>query len=162
MADHVIIQVRDAIITRLKAAGTSAGTRIYRIDEWLSTEIGASFPFAVVELGGDTDETMGIGSGADPSGPAILEDMNVTVLVHAIAKLDGDAEKTAFNLRGEIEASLFGSVAGKTLGGLVVDIRRPGGAVSRNQEIEQEVFSSSLQLEVQIRHLQGNPTSFTY
>lgn len=162
MANHVVIQVRDAIVSRLAAAATAAGSRVYRTDQWLLGEIEDTSPFIVVEVGGDDAEVMALGSGAASSAPQILEDLNLTVFIHCVAKLDGDAEKVAVNLRGEVEASLLGSLAGKTLGGLVVDVRRPGGSAVRNQEIEQEVFGSVLQLEVQIRHLQGEPTSFTY
>jgi hypothetical protein len=162
MADHVIIQARDAIITRLKAASTAAGSRVYRVDEYQMGDIDVTSPFVVLELGDDADEVIGVGSGADASAPQILEDIALTVFVHCVAKLDGDAEKTAFNLRGQVEASLLGSLAGKTLGGLVADVRRPAGAVARNQETDQEIFQSTLQLEVLIRHLQGEPTSFTY
>ena len=162
MADHVIIQARDAIITRLKAAATAAGTRVYRTDEWLLGEIETTSPFAVVEIGDDTDEVMAIGGGANPAVPEILEDIVLVVYVHCVAKLDGDAEKTALNLRGQVEASLLGSLAGKTLDGLVFDIRRTGGEVARNQDTDQEVFNARVQLEVVIRHLQGDPTSSSY
>lgn len=162
MADHVIIQVRDAIITRLKAASTAAGTRIYRVDEYQMGDIDATSPFVVLEVGDDADEVMSVNGGADPAVPQILEDIALTVFAHCVAKLDGDAEKTAINLRGQVEASLLGSLAGKTLDGLVADVRRPAGAVARNQETDQEIFQSTLQLEVLIRHVQGSPTSFTY
>lgn len=162
MANHVIIQVRDAIIARLAAASTSASTRVYRTDEWLIGEIETTSPFVVVEVGGDDDEVMALGSGAAAGSPEILEDINLTIFVHCVAKLDGDAEKTAMNLRGEVEASLLATVAGKTLSGTVLDVRRVGGSVARNQETDQEVFDATVQLEVQIRHLQGSPTSFTY
>lgn len=162
MTDHVIIQTRDAIIARLLAANTAAGTRVYRSDEWLMGQISATSPFSVVELGDDADEVMAVGSGASATVPEILEDIIATFFVHCVAKLDGDAEKVAMNLRGDVEASLLGSLAGKTLSGTVVDVRRVGGSVSRNQETDQEVFDATLQLEVQIRHLQGLPTSFSY
>ena len=162
MANHVIIQTRDAIVARLAAAGTAASTRVYRTDEWLIGEIETTSPFIVVELGDDADEVMGVGSGAAASAPEILEDIVLVVFVHCVAKLDGDAEKTAMNLRGEVEASLLGSVAGKTLSGTVLDVRRVGGSVARNQETDQEVFDATVQLEVVIRHVQGSPTSFTY
>lgn len=162
MADHVVIQVRDAIITRLKAASTSAGQRVYAPHELEMEDVSTTSPFAVVEIGGDQDTRMGLANGADPAATQILETIALTVFVHCIAKLDGDAEKTAYALRGEIEASLLATSAGLTLGGLVQMIARVAGFASRDQAIEQEVFNAGIQLEVQIVHLEGNPTSFTY
>ena len=162
MADHVVIQVRDAIIARIKAASTSAGTRVYAPHELQAEQAGATSPFAIVEVGDDQDQRQAIGSGADPAGPQILEDMNATVFVHCVAKLDGDAEKTAYALRGEVEAALLASTAGLTLGGLVPMLVRTGGFNNRDQAIEQEAYAASAQFVVQIRHLEGNPTSFTY
>lgn len=162
MADHVIVQVRDAIIARLKAAATAAGTRIYAPHEIDVEDVDTTSPFGVVEIGPDQDERIATGSGADPASPQILEDINLVVFVHCIAKLDGDTEKTALNLRGECEASLLGTAAGLTLGGLVQMVTRVGGSANRDQAIDQEVFNAGVQLEVKIRHLESLPTSFVY
>lgn len=162
MAEHVIIQVRDDIISRIKAASTAASTRVYAPYEVPAEEVSTTSPFVIVEVGDDQDERMAIGSGADPAGPQILEDINLNVLVHCIAKLDGDAEKTAYALRGEIETTLLGTAAGITLGGLVSMLTRVAGFNNRDQAIEQEAYNAGIQLAVKIRHLEGSPTSFTY
>lgn len=162
MADHVIIQVRDALITRIKAAATSASTRVYAPHEVQLEDVNVTSPFAVVEVGDDQDSRMGLANGADPAATETLETMSLTVFVHCIAKLDGDAEKTAYALRGQIEASLLATAAGLTLGGLVQMITRVAGFANRDQAIEQEVFNAGMQLEVQIVHIEGSPTSFTY
>lgn len=162
MADHVIVQARDAIIARIKAAVTSAGTRVYAMHEMPADEVDVTSPFVMVEIGDDEAERMALGGGPDPSVPQILEDINQTYFIHCVAKMDGDAEKSAYNLRGEVEAALLGSVAGLTLGGTVQMLRRTGGFNNRDQAIDQEVFNAALQVVAQIRHLEGSPTSFTY
>lgn len=162
MAEHVIIQVRDDIISRIKAAATAASTRVYAPYEVPVEEVSTTSPFVIVEVGDDQDTRQAIGSGAAVNGPQILEDIVVSMFVHCIAKLDGDAEKTAYALRGQIETALLGSNAGLTLGGLVLMLTRVAGFNNRDQAIEQEAYSAGMQLAVQIRHLEGSPTSFTY
>jgi hypothetical protein len=82
--------------------------------------------------------------------------------VHCIVKMSGDAEKTAYNLRGDVEATLLATVAGRTLDGKVTDIVRVAAGNNRDEATDLGVYSSALQLEVQIRHLDGQPTSFSY
>lgn len=162
MADHVIVQSRDAIIARIKAAATSAGSRVYAMHEVPASDVDVTSPFVMVELGDDEDERMALGGGPDPAVPQILEDIRQSYYIHCVAKLDGDAEKAAYNLRGEVEAALLGSTAGLTLGGTVQMLTRTAGFNNRDQAIDQEVFNAGIQVVAQIRHLEGAPTSFTY
>ena len=162
MADHVIIQSRDAIIARIKAASTSASTRVYAVHEVPVDQVEVTSPFVLVEIGDDDDERMAMGGGPDPTIPQILEDIRQSYFIHCIAKLDGDAEKSAYNLRGEVEAALLATTAGLTLSGTVQMLTRVGGFNNRDQAIDQEVFNAAIQVVAQIRHLEGAPTSFTY
>lgn len=161
MTDHVIIQTRDEIISRLKLAATAAADRIFRWDEVPPQEVAAeNSPFIVVQVGDDTDERMAING--SPAEPMILEDINVTVFIHCVAKADGDAEKISMNLRGDVEAALLGTAAGLTLGGKVLMITRVAAANNRDEALDQGAYNEALQLEVKIRHLEAQPTSFTY
>lgn len=162
MTDHVIIQVRDDIITRLKAGVTSVSSRVYRKDEIQPEEIDATnSPALVVWLGDDVDERMGMN--ASSSGiPSILEEINQTLFVGCLAKADGDVEKTTYNLRADVETTLLGTDAGLTLGGKVVMLTRVAGANNRDDAPDQGAYNALLQFEVKIRHLEGLPTSFVY
>lgn len=159
MSDHVIIQARDSLIALLKAAATAAATRVYRWDEVLVTEIDSgNSPLIIVLLGDETDERMAVNGSA--SDPAILEDINKTIFVHCVVKMDGDAEKAAVNLRGQAEAAVLGTVAGLTLGGKALMVTRVAAANNRDEALDQGAYNEVLQLEVKIRHLEGQPTSF--
>lgn len=161
MTDHVIIQVRDELISRLKAGVSSVSSRVYRKDEIQSEEMPAeNAPALIVWLGDDSDERIGV-NGAD-SAPAILEDINLTIFVACMTKADGDTEKTAYNMRSEVETTLLGSDAGLTLGGKVAMITRVAGSNNRDDTPDQGAYNAVLQIEAKIRHLEGLPTSFVY
>ncbi len=163
MADHVIIQVRDDVIARLKAAVTAVSSRVYRPDEAPQPdEVDDSrVPYLMVRVGDDSDDPMGV-NGGDGSAPQLLESINLVLYVYCAVKQDGDAEKAAYNLRRDVETALLGTVAGLTLGGKAQLVKRVAGANNRDDAIDQGAYSAALQFEVQIVHLQGLPDSFTY
>lgn len=163
MADHVIIQARDALITRLKAGVSAVSGRVYRSDEAPQPdEVDESrVPFLVVQLGGDSDEPIGI-NGASGSDPELLEDINQVMYVHHVVKQDGDAEKAAYNLRRDTETALLATAAGLRLDGMVQMVMRVAGSNNRDDDIDQGAYDATVQLEVKIRHLQGRPDSFTF
>lgn len=162
MADHVIIQARDAIITKLKAGVSAVSNRVYKFGEVEFESVDeANSPFILVQLGDDTEEIVGINS-ADSSVLDVLEDMRPTIFVHCIAKQSGDAEATAYNLRRDVESTLFATQAARTLDGKVQGVYRIAAANNREDALDLGAYSSVLQLEVHIRHLDRLPDSFTY
>jgi hypothetical protein len=162
MTDHVIIQVRDAVITRLTAASTAAGTRVYKAGDVDVEQIGETVPFLLVRVGQSPRERMAIGSGSDSAAPQVLEDIYLALMVHCVTKMDGDSEKVAYNLAGEVDVSLLATMAGKTLSGLVFDITPVSLDPDQNQFADQQAYQVLAEYRVIIRHLEGAPTSFTY
>lgn len=161
MTDHVVIQVRDEVVSRLKAGVAAVSDRVYLMHEVPPEEIDASnSPFLVVQVGDDGAELIGV-NGAS-SAPAVLEDLNLALFVHCVVKMDGDAEKTAYGLRADAETALLATDDALTLGGKVVTLTRVAAANNRDEALDQGAYAVALQLEAKIRHLEGSPTSFTY
>lgn len=163
MADHVIIQIRDELIARLKVGVASVSNRVYRPDE--APQPGevddTRIPYLMVQVGDDGDERMGM-NGASGINPQLLEDINQAFFVHCVVKQDGDAEKAAYNLRRDLEQTLLATADALTLGGKAQMTTRVGGSNNRDDAIDQAAYAAVVQLEVKIRHLEGNPDSFTY
>lgn len=160
MTDHVIIQVRDDLVTRLKAGVTSVEERVYLGHEVPAEEVRAEdSPFVVVTLGDDAAEIVGVNGGVSPS---ILEDINATYFVHCVAKMDGDAELAAYAVRAEVETTLFSTVDGLQLGGKVVRIVRVAAANNRDEAGDLGAYNVALQIEAKIRHLESAPTTLGY
>lgn len=158
MADHVIVQVRDALITRLKAQVSAVSNRVFRMDEE-PTDLDQC-PYLMVQLGADNDERMGVnGSASDPS---ILEDINQTIFIHCVVKAAGDMEAAAYNLRRDVETALLATAAGLNLDGKVAMTTRVGAQPEQDSEGELEAYAVALQFEFKIRHLEGSPDSFVY
>lgn len=162
MTDHVIIQVRDEVITRLKAGVASVSNRVYLKHEVPQPEeLDATLsPALIVWLGDDSDERIGVNGASNA--PSVLEDINLVFYVACLAKADGDVEKTAYNLRSEVETTLLGSDAALTLGGKVSMLTRVSGANNRDDAPDQGAYNALLQFEAKITHLEGQPTSFIY
>ena len=158
MADHVVIQVRDAVISRLSTAVTAVSGRVYRMSQEV-TDADAC-PFLRVRVGPDNCERMAMNGGSNQ--PLILEDINLALFVHCVVKQDDDPEKEAYALRSAVETSLLGSNAGLTLSNTVVDTIRLGGSPEQDDTLDVEAYSLVLQLEIKIRHLESQPESFTY
>jgi hypothetical protein len=162
MANHVIIQVRDALIAKLKAGVPGVSNRVYKFGEVQFEEVDENnSPFILVQLADDSAEIMAVNS-VGGGALAILEDLKPTIFVHCIVKMSGDAEAAAYNVRGDVEATLLATTAGRTLDGKVTDIVRVAAGNNRDEASDLGVYSSALQLEVQIRHIDGQPTSFSY
>lgn len=163
MADHVIVQVRDALVAWLKANVTSVSGRVFLPHEApVPGEVDdTNTPYLMVRIGDDSGERIGDNGAAAPA-LAILEDLTVVFFVYCVTKLDGDTEQAAYNLRRDVEQALFSTVQGATLGGLVPLIRRPAAANNRDDAIDQGAYGVGIQLEVPIRHLEGAPDSFSY
>ena len=158
MADHVIIQVRDAVITKLQAGVSAVSNRVYRADQE-PTDAG-SCPFLMVELGADGDERIGVNGGT--TAPANLEQIALTIIVHCVVKQDGDAEAAAYNLRRDVETSLLGTIAALTLDGKIQMTTRLSGDPQQNTLGDQEAYKVALQFQMLIYHLESSPDSFTY
>lgn len=163
MGDHVIIQVRDDVISRLKTAVPDVSNRVYRPDEAPQPgEVDDSrVPYLMVRVGDDSDEMMGV-NGASGTDPQILEAINLVLYVYCAVKQDGDAEKAAYNLRRDVESAFLATADGLSLGGKVQNVSRVAGANNRDDAIDQGAYSAALQFQIQIVHLQGQPDSFTY
>ena len=159
MADHVIIQVRDAVISRLTSAVTAVSSRVYRSDE--EPTDASLCPFLMVELAGDNDERIAINGGAVAGIPANLESIALTVMVHCVVKQDGDAEAAAYNLRRDVESALLGTVAALTLDGKVQMTTRLAGEPRQDSVGDQEAYKLALQFQMLIYHLESQPDSFS-
>lgn len=163
MANHVIIQTRDAIIARLVAGVSAVSSRVYKRD---SEAVDASkCPHLVVEIGDfSSPAESGSLNGGDATTPRILQDTLVVFLVRCVVQQvqDADAEDAAFDLVTAVESTLMGTIAGKTLGGTIVDLHRLGGSPAQDSGGELETYSVVLQFQAWLRHLQGTPDSFTY
>jgi len=159
MPDHVIIQVRDAVIARLKTAATVAGNNVFRKDE--EPQDDTLCPFIMVECGGDTAErdSLNGGNGATPS---ILEMLDASTIIHCVVKQSGDAEQAAYNLRGQVEAALLGSAAALTLDGKVQMTTRRAAQPRQDVLGDLESYAVALQFQHNIWHLESQPTSFGY
>jgi hypothetical protein len=106
VTDHVVIQARDALVARLKDQVASVGERVYLMHEVPPEEVSSdNSPFIVVQLGDDQDERAGMNNNGDV--PDILEDIKLSIFVHCVVKMDGDAEQAAYNLRAEVETALL-------------------------------------------------------
>lgn len=162
MTDHVVIQVRDAVIARLAVASTAAGARVYKVADVEVGQVGATVPFLLVVVGTAPRERMGVGNGPDPLAPQILEDVALDLVVHCVTKMNGDAEKVAWNLAGEVDASLLATVAGKTLSGLVFDTAPVSWAPQQSQFADLEAYEVEATYRITIRHIEGAPTSASY
>lgn len=160
---HVLIQVRDEVITRLKAGVPSVANRVYRYDEVPPEEIPEDLlPAVVVWLGDDHAERVGENGDGDPTVPSILEDITQVIYIACAVKTTSDPEKTAYDIRSEVETTLLGTSAGLTLGGRVVMLSRVAGSNNRDDALEIGAYNVQLQLEALVRHLERLPTSFTY
>lgn len=154
MADHVIIQVRDAVIAKLKTGVTLVTNRVFTTDE--EPQDDASLPFVMVELMEDSAERLSIGGFG-----TILEDLTHTMMIHCVVKALGDVEQAAFAIRAQVESTLLGSTAGATLDGKVPNTRRTGASTTRRSNGEYEGYCVALQFEFTIRHLEHNADSFS-
>lgn len=163
MANHVIIQTRDAIISRLVAGVSAVSGRVYKRDS--DPVDAARCPHLVVEIGDfSSPAESGSLSGGDPTTPRILQDTLVVFLIRCVVSQvqDADAEDAAFDLVTAVEQTLMGTIAGKTLGGTIVDLHRLGGSVEQDSDGELETYSVVLQFQAWLRHLQGTPDNFSY
>lgn len=160
---NVIIQVRDDLITRLKAGLPSIESRVFAFGELQLEEVAEDdLPAIYVEVADDSAEDVGVNGGSSDDVPNVLEDLDVGYNVYCIVKQGGDAEKLAYALRSEVETALFDSIGARTLDGKVVWLRRQAGANNRDDAIDTNAYSASLRLVGKIRHLDKNPDSFTY
>lgn len=163
MSSHLIIQVRDAVIAKLRAGVSAVESRVYRFGEVRTDEVDeASCPYIVVQVGDDFATVQGVNGAPDTAAPQVLEEDVVTLFLHCCVKQTGDAEAAAYNLRRDVELVLFGSNANRTLDGTVNTIRRTAGTNNRDEATDLGVYSSVMQLEVPIWHLDSQPASFTY
>lgn len=152
MADHVVIQVRDDIVTRLNAI-TSILNKTFVWDDAARKE--GEMPCVLVEMQGDQDEPGAIGFPAP-------EDMLVEYLLRILVEQTTDCEKAAHNIRADIESVLLGTVDGKTLGGKVQWLARSGADNERTFDGEKPVYRCTLRITAHLRHLESQPTSFVY
>lgn len=161
MTSHVVIQARDALVARLKDRVDAVGERVYLSHEVPVEEVSAeNSPFIVVQLGDEQDERVGMNNNGDT--PDILEDLKISIFVHCVVKMDGDAELEAYNVRSEVETALLSTNAGLTLDGTAFMLTRVAAANNRDEALDQGAYNVVLQLEAWIRHLERNPTSFAY
>lgn len=154
MADHVIIQVRDAVITKLKAGVTAVTNRVYTSDQEPVDD--SLVPFLMVELQDDSAERISVGGFGN-----LLEDVQASVIVHCVVKALGDVEQAAYNLRRDVETTLLSTTAGATLDGKIVNTQRLGGSPTRRSNGDYEGYAIALQFVMTIRHLESNADSFS-
>jgi hypothetical protein len=149
MADHLIIQVRDAILAQITGL-TTTGAHAFLLTEVPEDE--SVLPCVAIEYQDDTSEPIGLGF----PGPTNL---GAVYIIHCVVKQKGDSEKAAFLVRKEVEAALFGTALAKTLNGLVLWIRAVGGDSDRSEKLNVPGYSARLQVQAMIRHLESRPDS---
>lgn len=150
MAEHVVIQIRDAL--KAKVTGlTTCGANVFLHSE----QAQATLPCILVEYSDDGDERASIGL------PAI-EDINAAYYLHILVKQTGDYEKTAFTVRKEIETALQSTIAGLTLDGKVQKLDRPGAQKGEDMLGDKPCYRLSMQYQIKIRHLESLPDSLVY
>jgi hypothetical protein len=150
MADHVVIQVRDALKAKVTGLAT-CGANVFLHSE----QAQATLPCTLVEYSDEGDERQSIGL------PAI-EDLDVSFWLHILVKQTGDFEKAAFTIRKEIETALQSTVAGLTLDGKVQKLDRVGAQKGEDQLLDKPCYRLSLQYQIKIRHLESQPDSLVY
>lgn len=150
MADHVVIQIRDALKAKITGLATT-GANVFLHSE----QDQATVPCVLVEYADDSDERVSIGV------PAI-EDLNTTFWLHILVKQIGDFEKAAFAIRKEIEQAILGSIAGLTLDGSLQLLTRAAAQKGEDQLLDKPVYRLSLQIAAKIRHKESLPDSLVY
>ena len=160
MSDFVLIQLRDALITSLKAANTAAGQNVIKQSDEAQDD--SQCPYIMVVLGDDDAETDSINGSSSLTVPAILESLTANIDIYCVVKQVDDAEKAAYNLRSEVEAALLGTYTGKSQGGKVSRMIRRGGSPTQDLSTDREVFMVRVRFQMEIMHLESQPTSFAY
>lgn len=162
MADHIYIQARDEIISRLAAGVSAVSSRVYKQDDQVTDA--SRCPYLMVEVDAGAAPEDGSLNGSNGTVPAILQDEFIAVNVHCVVQQlqDGDGEKAAFALAAAAETALLATNAAKTLGGIAVNVRRPTVNTSRDTGGALETYAVSLGFQVWLRHLESRPDSFTY
>lgn len=150
MAAHVIQQVRDAIVSALRAQGNGLSiTNVFPYKD--RPQDSTKTPYLYVRTRDDADERMALGL---PSEERILAVFEVIIVVFQT----GDFEAAALNLRVQAELALLGSLAALTLGGKVVMLTRTGAHVEEDDSSgTKPTYAIHLNFEAQIRHMESQP-----
>ena len=152
MADHIAMQIRDALVAQIATVSSLAG-RVY-FDENIPLQ-SADLPQAQIRYEQDDAQVASLGW---PS----LEELAMQFAVDLLATDITDAEKIAHNLRRDVEAVLLGSVAGKTLNGKAIQIMRTGVVGTYSTIGDMRVYQLEIKLQIDVRHLESQPDSFIY
>lgn len=150
MSDHVIIQVRDAILARIKGLFTTGPNALLYTETELPETL---LPCVMIQYQEDSTEPISLGY------PALV-DVGPVFLLHCVVKQKDDFEQAAFLVRSEVEAALFGTAEAKSLGGLVQWIRCVAAEGDRHEAAEIPAYRLTLQVQARLRHLESRPDSF--
>ena len=162
MANHIVIQTRDAIIARLQAAVTAVSSRVYKRDSEPTDK--SLCPYIVVEVGSGSAlaEDTAHNGGTDPTLPNVMQDLRASYTIRCVVQQDSDAEAAAFLIFSAVCTALLGTVAAKTLSGTVVDVHGGSFDVEQDANVELETYAVIAPFDVWIRYLQRTPDSFNY
>lgn len=149
MADHVVIQVRDAIIAALQGQGSGLSSANVFASKGRPKDI-SIVPYLYVEYEDDQAERESLGF---PS----LEQLETTYSIVIVVAQTGDYEKAAFLLRNQVELALLGTVSAMTLGGKVQLMTRTQARKEVDETATKPVYSLTLTVVARIRHQESLP-----
>lgn len=153
MADHVIQQVRDAIVAALSAPPLADCGNVFLYRD--RPQDVSKTPFIYVQTGDDNDSDEAIGY-------PTLEDLVTAYTVSIVVNQTGDYEAKALTIRKQVEQVLFPVAAPNTLGGKVLRLQRTSGRPEQDDTGAKPVYVIHLNVVAQIRHLSTQPDSFIY
>ena len=152
MANHIIQQVRDDLLSRITGL-TTTGANAFLFNQIPQDE--TKVPFLYLRTLDDQDQRVSLGY---PCVEEMLLNFEISIVVYA----NGDYESAALNIRKEIELALFGSIAAVTLGGKIVLLTRPSAQIDEDETGGKPTYVIRLQITAQVRHLESQPDSFIY
>lgn len=152
MANHIIQQVRDDLLSRITGL-TTTGANAFLFNQIPQDE--TKVPFLYLRTLDDQDQRATLGY---PCVEEMLLNFEISIVVYA----NGDYEAAALNIRKEIELALFGSIAAVTLGGKIVLLTRPSAQIDEDETGGKPTYVIRLQITAQVRHLESQPDSFIY
>jgi hypothetical protein len=141
MAAHIVTQIRDAVYTAVKGAGTgTAGNNVFKARPRTHILQAADLPALLVYTNGDEGE---LSSGTRGSRRvAYVLDVSIT----GYAKSTGDIDATLDAMRKDAQVAL---AADPTLGGLAKDCWLRSAEKEMDDEAEKPLWSISMTFEVE-------------
>lgn len=153
MANHVIQQVRDALMAALTVPPLVDCANVFLYRD--RPQDVSKTPFIYIQTGADNDTDQSIGY-------PTLEDINVTLTVSIVVNQTGDYEAKALTIRKQIENVLYPATVPNTLGNIVLRLQRISGTPDQDDSGAKPTYAIHLDVLAQIRHRSNQPDSFIY